>query len=298
MSDNLPGVARAGDALLAELVVAGGSGTEDDRAAAIAAARLLPASVAGFLLRKNSRIVVCRGSITDFATELAGEHPRGWPEGMTWDTVPGCFDTNRHKVLVATRANPAGARAIPPTGDGHGSVDLLLHETMHGHDFLKGHRILKSDEFETAYRADFDRLGSYERQDGDAGRQEAYAESAARVFGNDTGVADAWPGLTGFWQAIDASELELPGGAEPPPAELDLRPDRPIGTAEFAADGTLHLDLRAENGHGMIGHASFTLAPGTVGHARALDRLRSADPDGDATVALRAGQTLLVAPFD
>lgn len=298
MSGNLPGVQRAGDDLLDELVEAGGSGTAQDRAAGIAAARLLPVSVAGFLLRKDCQIIVCRESITDFATELKGVRPRGWEEGKTWDIVPGCFDTGRKKVLVATRAAPSGERVVPPTGHGHGSLDLLLHEAMHGHDFLKGHRILKSDDFEDAYRADFARLGSYEQQEGDAGRQEAYAESAARVFGDDLSVPGQWPALTGFWQAVDSAELEVADAEDQPRLALDLGPDRPIGTAELAADGTLRLHLRAEDETGMIGHASLVLAPASQEFATYLDKLRHPSDSEIPITEAAVGQTLLIAPFN
>jgi hypothetical protein len=298
LTGNLPGVARAGDDLLDDLVVPGGSGMQEDRAAAIVGARLLPATVAGFLLRKNSQIIVCRESVTDFAIELKGVRPRGWPEGKTWDSVPGCFDTKRKKVLVATRAAATGERVLPPTGHGHGSVDLLLHESMHGHDFLKGHRILKSDDFERAYLADFAELGSYEQQPGDAGRQETYAESAARVFGDDLSVQGQWPALTGFWQAIDAAELEVAGVEDMPRLALELDAVRPIGTAELAADGTLNIDLRAEDDAGMIGHATFIIPRDSPAFAAFLDRLRIPGGGKGAITEASAGQVHLIAPFN
>ncbi len=49
--------------------------------------------------KNDTKIRVCRGSVTDYLTELKGVTPRGWPAGSTWDGSPDC-SSPRH---LATR---------------------------------------------------------------------------------------------------------------------------------------------------------------------------------------------------
>ena len=51
--------------------------------------------------------------------DLKGKRPRGWGRRATWDSVPG-IGGERGVTIVANRI-----------GEGHGSVNLLLHETAH-----------------------------------------------------------------------------------------------------------------------------------------------------------------------
>jgi len=76
------------------------------------------------------RATLFSGRMTDVwgARSLRGEHPRGWPEGATWDTVPGSggrsgFFANPNREL---------------TGRGHGSTSLALHEYGHVVDGAMG----------------------------------------------------------------------------------------------------------------------------------------------------------------
>jgi hypothetical protein len=284
-------LARATSGQLDALVVAGGSATLADLVAARAAAAQLPLAVAGFLLRKGARVVVCRGSITDHETALKGVRPRGWPEGQTWDIVPGVYLPGRKQVVIATVDGPGG-RTIAPRGTGHGSVDLLLHEAMHGHDFLKGHRLLKQRAFRDARTADLAVLGDYERQSGDAGLQETYAESAARAFATGPALLPPWPTLAGYWQALEETELETAAAiATEQPEVLELA-DAPIGTATYEAGGALLLDLRAEGPDGAIGHALVRLSPGDPAYGAIV---RPGELEG-ASPAAQSGR-FLVMPF-
>lgn len=72
------------------------------------------------------RVVVCKSSITEVLTERAGVQPRGWPPGKTWDSVPGSFDRDSNRVIIATRDGQ-----VPPMGDGHGAHNLVIHEVGH-----------------------------------------------------------------------------------------------------------------------------------------------------------------------
>jgi len=277
--------------LARRLTAPGGSGGPGDVAAVATAAARLPRRVLDFLRRKGARIIACRGSITDHRAELRGVVPRGWPPDKTWDIVPGVYMPTDKEVVIATRPGPAGTPIVPPRGpDSHGSHDLALHEAMHGHDFLKKHKLINRADFQGARLADFAALGSYEQQAGEAGLQETWAESAARAFGADPAFPAAWPNLAGYWAGLPPAVLESVAAAQSaspagPPA---------IGTALLAKDGAILLDLRADGPGGAIGHAALRVEPAYPLHARLSERLF-----GPGVAAESAASTpVLVPAFD
>lgn len=140
----------------------------------------LPAGVLRAMQAAGRKVVVCRGSVTEHLEELRGVQPRGWPPGMTWDTVPGLYDPASNSVVIAT-CEVDGVRAVPATGNGHGSANLVIHEAMHGFDSIDTPS--DSEAFTTARDADLVRLSAYELQDGAAGREETFAESGAEYYG-------------------------------------------------------------------------------------------------------------------
>ena len=264
---------------LSRLIIAEGSGNHLDVQAVKASARSLPGTVVHLFERRSARIIACRNSVTDFETSLRGVVPRGWEGlGRTWDNVPGTYLGGRKRVVIATVAAGA-ARIVPPKGpSSHGSFDLVLHESMHGFDYLGSHRVLQDPRFVSARTADWNRLGSYERQDGRPGLEETYAESASRFFADDASMAADWPNLRSFWdtafdEAAVGELVELPpetqGGA--------------IGTVNVNADRTIELDLRAEGPGGAIGHAVLTYPVGDPLHGRLSQHLatREEAPGGD-----------------
>ena len=111
--------------LATALTVAGGSGTEADRAIGIAGLSKLPMPLLQLLAGIDVQLVMCRGSVTDYVTDLQGVTPAGWPPGFTWDDVPAAYLTELNRVVVATH-EVGGGRALPPTGDGHSSFNVLL----------------------------------------------------------------------------------------------------------------------------------------------------------------------------
>lgn len=58
---------------------------------------------------------------------LAGVHPRGWPDGQTWDQVLGVCDPTERVVAVAVKGR--GSSASP-----------ILHEMAHGYDDVLARR--------------------------------------------------------------------------------------------------------------------------------------------------------------
>lgn len=162
-----------------------------------------PPHVLQTLIDQGTTVRVCRGSVTDYLEDLRGVRPRGWPEGSTWDSVPGLYRSNSNEVVIATVGHDTDEGAhVPESGEGHGSDDLVVHETAHALDLGGGepHRSSNSD-FTDARDADADTLGAYESQPGAAGRQETYAESAARHYGGNDDDAEDHPNLNEYWES-------------------------------------------------------------------------------------------------
>ncbi len=238
------------------LVICGGSGTPEDLDAVAREAVLLPDYVLKRFERKRTRIIACRESVTDFEADLRGQVPRGWEKtGRTWDSVPGTFFQDRGRVVIATMAE-AGRRSVPTKASRrHGSDNLVVHESLHGFDYLGGHEVLREPRFTQARDADLPRLGTalngYLIQQGQAGLEETFAESGARDAVDRPGIAAEWPNLALYWSA-GPGDLEAVG--EPLVLEAPEAADS-IGTATIHADGSIELDLRAEGPGGAIGHA-------------------------------------------
>ena len=252
----------AGAGSARDLSIPGGHGTVEDVDAIVAHASLLPDYVFRRFQRKGVRFVACRDSVTDFETSLRGKIPRGWEQtGKTWDDVPGVFLPDRNRVVIATIEHDS-QRVIPDRSVGtHGSADLLLHETLHGYDFAGGHAVTRDARFVDARQSDLDRLDDYERQAGEAGLEETFAESGARFLIDPAGLAGDLPALHAYWTQ-GPSTAEQDGGLE---STADR--DGPIGTAELLEDGALALDLRAEDENGAVGHAQFVIPASDAAHA-------------------------------
>ena len=105
---------------------------------------------------------------------LKGVAPRNWPEGSTWDNVPGAY-------------NPGTKTVVAGTASEHGSESLLIHETGHAIGDLLGFN--DSSELKSAHERLFDKLNPYLKGTGEsvkevkpgneAGRQELLAEGLA-----------------------------------------------------------------------------------------------------------------------
>lgn len=188
------------------LVRAGGSATQEDVDAVMGELEKMPLAQLQQMERNGTRVVAARGSVTDARTDLRGVQPRGWPPGKTWDQVPGAFMPDTNEVVVATQAGPNGSRQVPPTGSSHGSANLVLHEAGHSLDF-RGGKPSDSAEFQRAYQADRDAMPTYLQQEGNAGREEAYAESLALYLQDPAECRRRYPNLSRYW------DTTLNGGA-------------------------------------------------------------------------------------
>jgi hypothetical protein len=250
-------------------------GSADQRDVDLVAAKLgqLPAALTDDLHRRGIGVVACRDSVTDYRRDLAGVHPRNWPEGMTWDAVPGCYLPDEKNVAIATIGDSFDRR-VPLKGEKHGSFDLVVHEVMHADDYVAdGHNdqtrrsanaafvaARNGDVFTGQLAAD-----AYEAKN----IEEAYAESAARVFGGDPHMT--WPGQETFWR--DAALPVAPVVVQR--RGIDDRDDRHIGTVTVLEGERFALDLTATDDGGAIGHAYVVLKPGDPGYDPVSERLRS-----------------------
>ena len=177
-----------------------GSGDDLDRALVAAELSKLPPHILQKMKDNGTTVAVGRGSVTDIKPELAGQKPRDWPEGTSWDTVPGLYDPDTNTVLITTRGHGTeNGPYVPPTGDGHGSSNLVIHESMHGVDHGSGDISGNNQAFNDARNADIGTLNSYENNDNPDGDEEAYAESAARYYGGDPNNAANHPNLHNYW---------------------------------------------------------------------------------------------------
>ena len=185
-----------------EIVEPAGSATKAD--AQLVVEELVKMSIDSLrvLKAKGTKVVVCRGSVTEYMEKLKGVRPRGWPEGSTWDQVPGLYSPSSNEVVIATIGHESDAGAhVPNNGEGHGSFNLVLHEAMHGVDDQAG-KVSNSAEFIKARDADLPALAPYGylTQAGAAGRQETFAEIGARYFGEDSSVKGEMPNLCDYFE--------------------------------------------------------------------------------------------------
>ena len=252
------------------LTVVGGTGDAADLAAVAAEAAGLPGFVLARFEKAKIRLLACRESVTDFATELQHVVPRGWEGlGKTWDDVPGTYLSDRKRVVIATIA-AGGGRAVPTMASGkHGSANLTVHEALHGYDYSGDHAALADPAFRAARTADFAKLGTYEQQAGQPGLEETFAETAARAVADAAKLTVDWPKLAAWWKAGPA---QMAGFVEPAPPAEPADPYAPIGTAEVTPEG-IRLDLRAEGPGGAIGHAAFVIPPGAPEHGAVLKHI-------------------------
>jgi hypothetical protein len=179
---------------LAESITqAGGHGAAGDVKVVVDEMIKIPRGGLEALKKKGTKVIACHDSVTDVMTELKGVQPRGWPSGMTWDSVPGLYDPSGNRVIIATKDGK-----VPPTGQGHGSANLVIHEVGHAIDAAGGN-ISSSEAFKKAREKDVGNLTAYEKQTGTAGLEESYAESMARYYGGAKDEAENFKGLHEYW---------------------------------------------------------------------------------------------------
>ena len=195
-----------------------GTSTVADAVASAKAMAIFPKSMLETMRKNGATVVSCRGPVTDAIPDLKGVQPRGWPDGMTWDNVPGLYSPSDKTIVLGTMATGTDGkdRKVPGPGEGpiqHGAFDLAGHEAGHeaghGFDFSGGspHKS-RGAKFRSARKKDIRALakkktdlGAYFMQAGAAGPEETFAESCARFFGGDATLAAEWKNLHAFWNS-------------------------------------------------------------------------------------------------
>jgi hypothetical protein len=278
----------------------GGQGTSDDVDLVVSELERWPAAKLAIIESQSTKVVVCRNSITDYRLDLKGVKPRGWPPGSTWDTVPGVYLADRNEVVIATIGHAAGSPHVPKTGEGHGSFNLVVHESGHSLDLAASSPRSSEQTFTDARTKDLATLSAYESQAAPAGPQETFAESAARFYCADPTDATTHTNLHGYWagggpvasrSALDVAEdlietamaalfpFAAPGlllgialrralaqGSPPPPT---------LGWAALDANKSIHLHLRATDGNGAVGCAKLVYGPDQAIYGQLLANLRA-----------------------
>jgi uncharacterized protein len=188
-----------------ELTKTGGSAIKEDREVVMNAVAMMPFAILDKMKKFNVRVVACRGSVTDYRTELKGIRPRGWPPGMTWDDVPGLNHSGRNEIVLATSGSLQ--RSTDRRLNNCGSASAVIHESLHSIDVMKGDQgsdlYSSSEEFIAARNADISEIRTiamgYLVQEGKAGRQETFAETGAMFFNNRSSL-DKMPHLKKYWE--------------------------------------------------------------------------------------------------
>jgi hypothetical protein len=254
--------------MVKDLVLYDGSGEESDADLIRAQLQLLPRALLTSLSTDGIKIVACRESVVDYRSDLITKTPRGWPAGVSWSSVPGCYLPDERKVAIAT-VLWNGVRQIPPCGVKHGSFNLVLHEVMHADDYSADRLRSHNGDFLAAREIDKAALTDYQRQDGAAGFEESYAETAARHFGADASFAVNCGTLSQFWSN---TSFPVPPGRM---ARAAVHGPGYVGTARLLDDGAIELDLRADEDDVIVGaHALLRVAPGSIAHAQVSNRRR------------------------
>jgi hypothetical protein len=92
---------------------------------------------------------------------------------------------------------------VPQAGEGHGSHNVVIHETMHAIDRARTPGEAVDPDFLMASDEDQANLPEYEQG---SQIEEAYAESAARYYGGDSNDEQEHPNLHEYWETDPLQE--------------------------------------------------------------------------------------------
>ena len=154
----------------------------------------LPAGERAIVESAGIRVSAAR-TVSDVLPQFAGQTPRGYRPGSTYDSVQGLFDNQARRILIPEYYQN-GDRYLPNQDRLEG---VVKHEFGHALDQALGN-FSDSPGFADAYAQDVARLSrgarrdvAYLLQDGAAGRQEAFAELYAATKGahNTSGKLNA-----------------------------------------------------------------------------------------------------------
>ena len=188
--------------LALSMVSANPSSPVDTQAKRVVATELarLPLKLLQTADNNHITVMVTHDNVTTYLSQLKGEVAQGHSAG-SWDTLSG---VSHGKEVVIAMEYDAVTEAWK-IGRGHGSANLVLHEFGHSLDHVLGtaNSYYKSDKdgnFHKAWHDDYNALGDpYYQQPGPnndyaPGRNEAFAEGLAKLYGN-TATAQHWTNI-------------------------------------------------------------------------------------------------------
>lgn len=117
---------------------------ELEAAAIISRIDQLPYSLLRKIAAENIKLKLFVGKLTDNPTahHLEGVIPRGYKNGTTWDAVPGIGGSKTVLVKIG----------FSEKGNGHGAINLELHELAHSIDRFVYDGIRNNPQFQTIWK--------------------------------------------------------------------------------------------------------------------------------------------------
>lgn len=147
-----------------------------------------PQSVLNLLANSGIKVIGAK-ALTDAFPDLKGQHPRGWPEGWTWDRSDGIYRPDMSKLGAAETVFDGTRTAETSRLEG-----VIRHESGHAVDAALGD-FSSSRVFVDAYNKDVAEMSerdkgnnTYTLQAGEAGHQETFAEVFASINGASTNM--------------------------------------------------------------------------------------------------------------
>jgi hypothetical protein len=195
---------------IADDSVSGGDGTNTEDVGLVAEhmAEKMPLKEMEALQKAGIKVRVTRGNVTNYLTELKGEHPRDYPAGSQWDKVPGTYWAPTKEIVIATQDAGGGKRGLPGA-DLSSSEDVFEHESAHALNRTGAGGLLSdADDFKSAFDKDGNK-GKFAQEyyhqkgpdgkDSSDGRDEAYAESNAMYISDPERLKRECPNLYDYW---------------------------------------------------------------------------------------------------
>lgn len=123
---------------------------QQEAAAIISRLDMLPPSILAKINEERIQVKLFEGKLTDNPTaqHLKGVIPRGYTSNKTWDDVPGIGGSKTVLVKIGASAK----------GNGHGSVNLELHELAHSVDRYVYDEIRSTPEFQEIWEQERNEL--------------------------------------------------------------------------------------------------------------------------------------------
>jgi len=152
------------------------------------ARRTIPADIWLGLNEAGWRLQVAE-FVVDAFPSLKGQHPRNWPAGMTWENTDALHMPKSQLLVLAEKRKKLSGEVVASSR----VAGVLRHEVGHAFDMVTGGEFpfcSASPEFLIAYHRDTlavtdanRELLAYFVNREKAGRQEAFAEAFALLFG-------------------------------------------------------------------------------------------------------------------